>query len=192
MHHRCRTLDPPDALTKLREKSFLRNHVPFLFSLPTYCQGRLAYSPRSRKPFREAARRFANILGRAGERKADPSPAVDRIKIEARGHRDPGLDQQTPAKPLAVARHARNIDIEVERSLGRSKVGEPASRESADQQIAISAVARDMAVELGAAAKGRHCSKLRQRRWGDVEILCQALDRAGQIRRYQHPAQPPS
>lgn len=32
VYRRGRPLDPPEALTKLREKSFLRNHVPFLFS----------------------------------------------------------------------------------------------------------------------------------------------------------------
>jgi hypothetical protein len=32
VYRRRRPLDPPEALTKPGEKSFLRNHVPFLFS----------------------------------------------------------------------------------------------------------------------------------------------------------------
>src|SRR5215472_1002532 len=163
----------------------LTNLVRFLFLIFIFVNG------EPRQPIRDAARRFGNLPGRAGERKADPSPAVDRVEVEAGGHRDPGLDQETATKLLAVARYARNIGIKVERSFGGREPGESTSRKRADQQIAIGAIASDMAVELAAAAEYRDRRKLRQRRRGYVEILCETLDRASQIRRHQHPAEPP-
>ena len=56
------------------------------------------YSARSRQPLHEPATRFGDVLGRAGEGEAHPAVAVDRVEIEARGHRDPGLGQHPPAE----------------------------------------------------------------------------------------------
>src|SRR5215472_7886738 len=135
MHRRCRPLDPPDALTKLRKKDALRGgHARSICSqsCSIFVLILIFVNSKSRQPIREAARRFGNLLGRAGERKADPSPAVDRVEIEAGGHRDPGLDQETVTKLLAVAGYARNIGIKVKCPFGRGKAGKPGSRKRAD------------------------------------------------------------
>ncbi len=117
---------------------------------------------------------------------------MDRVEIAPRGHRDPGLGQEAPAESDAVAGQRRYIDIEIKSALGRGEAGQPGIPQHGDQPVAIGAVARDMAVELGMAAEHRQGGELRQRRRRDVEILRQAFDRARQIRWHHHPAEPPA
>ena len=124
----------------------------------------------------EAVRRLGHVLGRAGKGKTHPAAAIDRVEIEARCHGDPSLGEETPAEILAVSRQVRNVDIEVERPFRRCEAGKSCGRQSADQQIAIGAIAGDMAVEFRAAAENRERSDLRQCRRRDVEILRQTLD----------------
>ena len=74
----------------------------------------------------EAARGLRDILGRAGEAEAQPIAAMDRVEIAARGCCDADLSQHLSAKRLAVAGQRGDIDIEIERALGRGEAAEPA------------------------------------------------------------------
>src|SRR6266576_1778758 len=101
-----------------------------------------------RQPGGEAAAGFFDVGGRAGEGKADPAVAVDRVEIASRSYRDPGLSEELPAEGTAVRGQSRHVGIEIKGALGRGEAGQPRLSQRRDQPVAIGAVARDMAVEF--------------------------------------------
>src|SRR5438445_1934084 len=114
-----------------------------------------------RQPGGEAAAGFFDVVGRAGEGKTDPAVAVDRVEIAPRSYRDPGLGEELPAGGTAILGQRRDVGIEIERALGRCEARKPGLSQRRDQPVAVGAVARDMAVQFGAAAKHRERGELR-------------------------------
>ncbi len=96
--------------------------------------GVLGPEKRYRPFFSHSARRRAasamSSVG-AGEGEADPAAAADRVEIEAGGDRDAGLGQQTPAEFLAVAGQFGNVDIKIERPVGRRETRQARGRKNA-------------------------------------------------------------
>src|SRR6267142_1673453 len=90
-----------------------------------------------RQPGGESAAGFFDVGGRAGEGKADPAVAVDRVEIASRSYRDPGLSEELPAEGTAVLGQRRHVGIEIEGSLGRRKMGQPRFPQRRDQPVAV-------------------------------------------------------
>src|SRR5215468_10312131 len=101
MHRRCRMLDPPDALTKLREKSFLRNHVPFLFSLPFIVKADFHTHPaRGSQSVRRRAASPISSVEPANEKRTHPPPSIGSKSR-------PGVT----ATPVSIRRRRQNSSL---------------------------------------------------------------------------------
>ena len=99
------------------------------------------------------------MVGVAGVREADVCVAAAEVEVDPRrgGHAE--LVEPSPAQLQRVdaerVGEVGDVGVHVERTVGRRDVGEPGAGEAVDQQRAVRAVARDVAVELvGAVERG--------------------------------------
>ena len=114
-----------------------------------------------------ASRRAASAMSSvepAKERRTQPSPWIGS-KSRPGSRRDPGLGEHAAAEFAAVAGQRRDIDIEIERALGRRETGEPG----------LAAASRSAG--RGWRGSGRHGR--RARRGSRTPATAASCDRAG-------------
>ena len=119
-------------------------------------------------------------------------PAIHRIEVDARRRRHMRLRKQPLGEIEAVVGKFRNVRVEIERAVDRKKLVEPCLGQAFDQDFPVVLVAVLDRLKLGAAVERGLRRDLRQRRHRDREIALQAVHRAHQRRRHDHPADAPA